>query len=281
MSDRPSGAGWKELQELVHAFSRKEWPATRDVVNAFGALAKVTGRPVFLVVDEFGKNLEFQAHHAEQGDIFALQALAESKSVFLWVCLHQAFSSYSGALSRVQREEWQKIQGRFEDRSYIEPPTRSFALIRDALSIEPPHSIYKKALADWARAMANAMSGITLDGLPQLDEEAVQALYPFHPLAVYLIGELTRRFAQNDRTIFSFLASGEPYAFTDCLRRLESGDKDHLPTLGLDMLYDYFSETGVLRHSDRSENQRWIEIHAMIASHSGMEQAKTKLLNRH
>ena len=119
------------MRKHVHAFSGKEWPATRDVVDAFKTLTVVSGRPVFLVVDEFGKNLEFQAHHAERGDIFALQALAESQSIFLWACLHQAFSSYSGALSRVQREEWQKIQGRFEDRSYIEPPTRSFDLIRE------------------------------------------------------------------------------------------------------------------------------------------------------
>jgi len=41
------------------------------------------------------------------------------------------------------------------------------------------------------------MSNISLDGLPQLDVESVQALYPFHPLSVYLIGELTRRFAQT------------------------------------------------------------------------------------
>jgi hypothetical protein len=278
MPNHPTDNRWKQLRERVHVLSGKEWPATRDVVDVFGTLAEPTGRWIFLVVDELGKNLEFQAHDPERGDIFALQALAESKSVFLWVCLHQAFSSYSGALSRVQREEWQKIQGRFEDRPYIEPPTRSFALIRDALSIEPPDTAHKEALTDWAQAMASAMSGITLVGLPQMDAETVRALYPFHPLAVYLIGELTRRFAQNDRTIFSFLASGESHAFTACLRRLESGDKDRMPTLGLDMLYDYFSETGALRHADRSENQRWIEIHAMIASHGGMDPAKTKLL---
>ena len=275
---RPANREWKQLRERVHVLCGKEWPATRDIVDAFGVLVKVTGRPIFLVVDEFGKNLEYQAHHAEQGDIFALQALAESKSVFLWVCLHQAFSAYSGALSRVQREEWQKVQGRFEDRPYVEPPTRSFGLIRDALSITPPDSAHKQALNSWARGMAEAMSGIALEGLKQLGVETFKALYPFHPLAVYLMGELTRRFAQNDRTIFSFLSSGEQYAFAGCLQRLESGRKDRLPTLGLDALYDYFSETGVLRHSDRSENQRWIEIHTIISSHGGLDPDKTKLL---
>ncbi len=127
---------------------------------------RITERPVFLVVDEFGKNLKFQAHHAQRGDIFALQSLAELRSVFIWVCLHQAFSSYSNALSRVQREEWQKIQGCFEDHPYIEPPTRSFGLIRDALTIEPLDPIHEEKLVDWAQAMKKAVSSIKLNGLP-------------------------------------------------------------------------------------------------------------------
>jgi len=278
ISARSKRAEWEQLRKNVRLLLDKEWPATKSVVDIFNTLTKITGRPIFLVVDEFGKNLEFQAHHAERGDIFILQALAESKSIFLWVCLHQAFSSYSGALSRVQREEWQKIQGRFEDRSYIEPPARSFALIRDALSITPKKPAQKKGLTDWGRTMINAVSAIHLDGMPELDTESVQSIFPFHPLAVYLIGELTRRFAQNDRTIFSFLTSGELYAFGDCLKRLELEESDQLPIIGLDMLYDYFNETGMIRHADRSENQRWLEIHAMIAAQGHLDQYRIKLL---
>jgi len=278
MSYLSESATLDRLRKNVSVLEDNEWPTTRNVVAAYTALAEIAERPLFIVVDEFGKNLEYQAHHEEMGDIFALQALAESKSIFLWVCLHQAFSSYSGALSRVQREEWLKIQGRFEDRAYIEPPTRSFALIREAITIKPTQPTQHKALADWCQTITNAMSNISLDGLPQLDAESVQKIYPFHPLSVYLIGELTRRFAQNDRTIFSFLTSGELYAFSDCLKRLELEENEQIPTIGLDMLYDYFSETGTLRHADRSENQRWLEIHAIIAAQSDMEPHKIKIL---
>ena len=278
VSPRSKRADWEQLRKNVKLLSDKDWPTTRSVVDAFNTLAQVAERPVFVVVDEFGKNLEFQAHHAEKGDIFILQALAESKSIFLWVCLHQAFSSYSGALNRVQREEWQKIQGRFEDRSYIEPPARSFALIRDALRITTMQMAHKKTLTDWGQAMVNAMSGFHLDGMPELDKESIQSFFPFHPLAVYLIGELTRRFAQNDRTIFSFLTSGEAHAFADCLKRLELEERDALPVIGLDMLYDYFNETGMIRHADRSENQRWLEIHAMIAAQGHLDTYEIKLL---
>ena len=269
---------WKQLRTRVAGLGKSHWPATSDIVAAVESLARLAGRPVFLVVDELGKNLEFQGHHAEKGDVFALQALAESRSLFVWVCLHQAFSAYSGALSRVQKEEWQKVQGRFEDRSYIEPPTRSFALITEALTVRLPKGPPEKLLDTWAKGMVGEAARPKLDGFPSLTVDQMKSLYPFHPLAVYLLGELTRRFAQNDRTLFSFLSSGEPHAFSACLRALEAGSGNRLPTLGLDMLYDYFSQTGALRHSDRAENQRWIEINSLIASRGDLGSARTRLL---
>lgn len=269
---------WRELLSRVEEIATQDWPATREVVTAYKDLTAITKKYVFIVLDEFGKNLEFQAHHANQGDIFILQALAETERIFLWVCLHQAFHAYAGALSQVQKEEWQKIQGRFEDRPYVEPPVRSFSLIRDALSVEPPDSEHEDALKSWAKGMVSAMSGITLNGLDSLDQDTVKSLYPFHPLSVYLVGEMTRRFAQNDRTLFTFLSSGEPHAFTNCLRNLDASQDSRLPTLGLDMLYDYFAQTGALHHADRSENQRWIEIQSMIASHGELDREKTRVL---
>lgn len=269
---------WRELLNRAEQIASQDWPTTREVVTAYKDLTAITETPVFIVVDEFGKNLEFQAHHADRGDIFILQALAESELIFLWVCLHQAFHAYAGALSQVQKEEWQKIQGRFEDRPYVEPPIRSFSLIRDALFVDPPDANHEEALENWAEGMADVMSEITLNGLNALDPGSIKPLYPFHPLAVYLLGEMTRRFAQNDRTLFSFLSSGEPHAFAYCLLNLDASQDSRLPTLGIDMLYDYFAQTGVLRHADRSESQRWIEIQSMIASHGGLDRENARML---
>lgn len=269
---------WQELLTRVEKIASQDLPSTRDVVTAYKDLTVITKKYVFIVIDEFGKNLEFQAHHADKGDIFILQTLAETERIFLWVCLHQAFQAYAGALSQVQKEEWQKIQGRFEDRPYIEPPIRSFSLIRDALSVEPPDSEHEDALESWAKGMVSALSKITLHGLDSLHPDTVKSLYPFHPLSVYLVGEMTRRFAQNDRTLFTFLSSGEPHTFTNCLGNLDASQDKGLPSLGLDMLYDYFAKNSALHHADRSENQRWIEIQSIIASHGNLGREKTRVL---
>jgi len=275
---KTSAAGLKKLYSEVAALETKEWPPTKDVVAAYEKLARINKRKIFIVVDEFGKNLEYQVHNTAHGDIFALQALAECSDVFLWVCLHQAFSEYASSLSRVQKEEWQKIQGRFEDKSYIEPPLRTFELIRESLSLTPIGKEHRQAIINWAKGMTAAVAPLKIENWPQFDDESIAQIYPIHPLCAFFMGELTRRFAQNDRTLFSFLSSGEPKAFSGFLRHKESPSLNRLSTLGLDTLYDYFSEISTLRHSDRSENQRWLEIQALLASHGDIGSEKLKLL---
>jgi len=206
------------------------------------------------------------------------QTLAESTNIYLWICLHQAFSEYASSLSSVQKEEWQKIQGRFEDKSYIEPPSRTFDLIKESLYLTNIGKENQPVISRWAKAMSDAVESLRLDNWPRLNEEEIAKLYPIHPLCAYLMGELTRRFAQNDRTLFSFLSSGEPKAFSEFLHRQESVKHNKLPTLRLDTLYEYFSEINMLRYSDRSENQRWLEIQALLASHGDLEYEKLRVL---
>ena len=74
-----------------------------------------------IVVDELGKFLEFAAHHPDENDMFLLQLLAEATvgsakpDLLLVTILHQAFDQYASGLRPVLRNEWAKVQGRFQD----------------------------------------------------------------------------------------------------------------------------------------------------------------------
>ena len=59
-------------------------------------------------------------------------AVSELDSVYLWVCLHQAFDEYVFGLSTVQSQV-EQIQGRFEDISFVESTLQMLYLIRNAL----------------------------------------------------------------------------------------------------------------------------------------------------
>jgi hypothetical protein len=59
---------------------------------------------------------------------------------------------------------------------------------------------------------------------------------------------LCTRYAQNDRSLFTFLTSAEPYSFRNFLEETAVVDcsqekgEEPLPMLKLDRVYDYFIE---------------------------------------
>lgn len=270
------------LQE-ISAAKAKNIIQTSDVLALLEKAGKITGKKLLIVVDEFGKNLEFMSHNPSDGDIFILQALAESRFSYLWVCLHQAFSEYASTLSQVQRNEWQKIQGRFDDISYLEPPSHVINLILRAVRQKNDgdnreNHLILDQLDQWAKTQMGLTGKLELKGLSDLEINKVKYLYPFSPLTAILLGELSHRFAQNDRTIFSFLSSTAPKSFSGFLSTHIIETESPLPTLSLDWLYDYFCEITSQIHGDRLTTQRWIEIHSLITEHENAPVFELKLL---
>ncbi len=268
------------LKKQVLSLMEKSTVQTSETINVLQRANEISGKHLLIVVDEFGKNLEYLAHNPSTGDIFALQVLAESKFAYIMVCLHQAFGEYASSLSELQRNEWNKVQGRFEDISYLEPSSRVIDLIIKAMTQnmdQITHSTNSQITA-WGDIHARLMVEVEIPGLHRLSEVKIKKLYPIHPLSAILLGELSHRFAQNDRTVFSFLSSGGPKTFSGYLSTHNINGEQNLPALGLDWLYDYFCEVATQIHGDRSTTQRWIETQTMISEHSNATFLELRLL---
>jgi len=92
------------LEEL----SQAETVTTSEIIDHIVELQKVLiskeCRGIYLVIDELGKFLEFEARHYGANDIYMLQALAEHAckgdecNLFLFVLLHQSFEQYAKGL---------------------------------------------------------------------------------------------------------------------------------------------------------------------------------------
>ena len=273
------GNGAASLIQEISVAKAENVIQTSDVLHLLEQAGKLTEKKLLIVVDEFGKNLEFMSHNPSDGDIFILQSLAESNFSYLWVCLHQAFSEYASTLSQVQRNEWQKIQGRFDDISYLEPPSHVINLILRAIrQTDAGSPKIHLTLDQWAKTQVDLTKHVKIKGMSNLKMNKIRNLYPFTPLTAVILGELSHRFAQNERTIFSFLSSGAPKSFSGFLATHTIENKSPLPTLGLDWLYDYFCEITAQIHGDRSTTQRWIEIHSLITEHENAPVFELKLL---
>jgi hypothetical protein len=99
---------------------------------------KHQGKGILIIIDELGKFLEYEARHQGTNDIHLLQALAEfaaaghQVNVMLFVLMHQAFERYAKGLTVQQKNEWTKVQGRFESFSFLESVEQTLRVVAAA-----------------------------------------------------------------------------------------------------------------------------------------------------
>ena len=256
----------RQIGTLLKAAEKGTLPQASEMTKIFESatrqIKKHEGTGILLVIDELGKFLEYATQYPAQGDMFVLQTLAEfadrseETPLFLLTILHQAFEMYAQHAAESQREEWSKVQGRFEDIPFTEP-------------IEQVLRLVGTALENHSKITWNNFNSVIKLGLKtqQLDEqELIQLLencLPLHPTVALLIGPLFRRFAQNERSLFAFLNSSEPYGLQDFLSN-QHYDGNLLPMFLLSDFYDYLNLTQGNKLYTSSNSKKWAEIESAI-----------------
>ena len=165
-------------------------------------------RGVFLVlvIDEFGKLLEHAAKNNPERELYFLQKFAElvnkSSHILLLTTLHQNFSAYARGLSEQQTNEWTKVKGRFKEIPFVEPIEQLLFLASQQLQKESIDSI---ALTQIKRlsALAKETHFISED----FKAQTAFQLYPLDVFSAYAITSAIQRYGQNERSLFTFLAS--------------------------------------------------------------------------
>lgn len=248
----------------------------RAVVSELGNIA-----PVFLLIDEFGKNLEAFADTHSDADLFLLQELAEwtrggdGLRLAVVTLQHLAFDEYASGATTTQRREWAKIQGRFEDIPFIDTAAQTRALVAAAFEpCGPPLAIAQSKWASEQVATLSALGLTDLAGNPALLAEC----WPLHPVALVALPELCERYGQNERTLFSFLAGSEPRSVASFLREREWAAGAELPVVRLDRLYDYFIEAAANLVAISSNASRWLEIDTRVRDAVGLSPAARRVL---
>jgi hypothetical protein len=236
--------------------------------------------PVLVVVDEFGKNLEHFASNVAEDDLFVLQELAERCAgnqglrALLMTLQHMAFEDYVRGASALQRREWGKVQGRFEDISFVESAEQSLRLVAGAFEPTDPKGTFQIALHAWASAEAGACERLGLARFLPGTDATLASCYPLHPMTLLALPEMCARFGQHGRTLFSFLTSREPHSAAEFLDA--ETIRDPLPTVGLDRLYDFFISTAATSGSRHAA--RLSEVDTAIREATGLSEEQRNVL---
>jgi hypothetical protein len=178
------------------------------IISQLDSLAS-GGRPVYLLVDELGKHLEFALSNNPKEETYFFQQVAETindpNNSLHWVgTLHQGFDSYASGASDRDIQEWEKVSGRFISLNFNEPATTLLKLLSrrlETLNFSSKNEDKASAIARHTQLIPKAFSDLSASGI---------ALRPFDSLTAYFVINLLQKYGQNERSVFSFLNAEGP-----------------------------------------------------------------------
>jgi len=222
---------------------------------------------VLILLDELGKALDFQAN--ADADLYFFQELADLAQrsaipIVIVGFLHQAFSQYAKGKNALTQQEWAKIQGRYRDLSFNPTVDESLILIGD--SIEKSSKINTALRKKFSVLIERIVSQY-----PKVSNssDAILSSLPIDPMVSILLGPMSRRrFSQNERSIFGFLASSERFGFRWFLEHQWSSKE--LPLYGPDLLWAYLEANLGHLITSSPDGKAWLEAQDAIHRSEGL-----------
>ena len=271
-----------QVQNLINA---KQEPTEDQVYELIleanrRIISDSKGNGLLVILDELGKFLEFAALHPDRQDVYLLQRLAEAASrscdepLFIICLLHQGFNAYADLLNQPAQREWEKIAGRFEEIVFNQPVEQVANLIASALNVSI-QDIPRIQIQELNHAMARTIEvGWFGSSSKKSLLSCAPRLYPLHPAILPVLIRVFRRFGQNERSLFSFLLSNEPFglqAFAE--RGVSEGQRYRLHNF-----YDYVRANFGHRIAAHSYRSHWNLIDSVIESFATEDELQVKVL---
>ncbi len=227
-------------------------------------LAKTGCKGIYFVIDELGKFLEFEARHYGANDIYLLQSLAEHAcegnevNLYLFVLLHQSFEQYAKGLGESLKNEWSKVQGRFEELPFLESAEQVLRVVSSAFEHDLTAAEKEALIENTEKSVDVLLEQGAIPGVLSKIEaiDLFSSCYPLHPVSAVLLPLLCQKVAQNERTLFSYLGSYEEFGLQDMLTKLEGLNETVRPH----HIYDYFISNQPATMGDYLTHRRWAEV---------------------
>lgn len=279
------GSSPKVVDDLAALATSKDISVS-EVLEALStlqtALSKTNCAGLVIVIDELGKFLEYEARHYGANDIYLLQALAEHAckgrdvNLMLFVLLHQSFEQYAKGLGESLKNEWSKVQGRFEEVPFLESAEQVLRVVSAAFENSFDSVVSHHIEKSVARTVSVLDKQQALPGtMSQEDATALfLSCYPLHPVSALLLPALCQKIAQNERTLFSYLGSHEEFGLQDMLARLCEVGEFIYPH----HLYDYFITNQSSAMGDYLTHRRWAEVVTALERLGNTEESDVNLL---
>ena len=252
---------------------RKEYSAS-DVIKAIALHAKRLNKQeavCVIIIDEFGKYLEYAAKHNPEKELYFIQLLAElvnnDDTEFLFITtLHQDFNGYSRSLAKSQQNEWDKVKGRLKEIPFNEPVEQLLFLGAERISqiqLATPKDNFSSLYKAIAKAKIFPLSDYNTP-------EFAQKLLPFDILSASVMTLALQKYGQNERSLFAFIESQDPLG-------IRGFKVSSVPFYNLECVYDYlvFNFYSYLNTTRNPDKQHWFAMRTAIERCEGLLENKS------
>lgn len=201
---------------------------------------------IYVVYDEFSKYLESSITKASINEIKMLQDFAEkcnrsgSNQLHLLLISHKEIENYIDVLPKQKVDGWRGVSERFSHIIMLSDYAQTYEVLGTAIRKKEPewsrfkanHESFFQSLMDQYRP-----SALFSDCSEKQLQQAVVECYPMHPMSTFLLPRISERVAQNERTLFTFVAGQGKSTLNHIKIEAEHG----VPTVTPDRLFDYFA----------------------------------------
>ena len=228
---------------------KNDLSGNQRILDAIHERYEMAGR-LFLIIDEFGKFLEYASKHDPEREMYFIQQLAEfvnkpERNITLIVSLHQSIEAYSSGINAAQRMEWRKVQGRLRELTFNEPIAQLIHLAASQLAsngAKVPKGVDLEAIAKLAKKHR-----LFEDHTETWKREELNQLYPLDIVSTHILTKGLQAYGQNERSLFTFLQAGGI--------KLRKGSD----VFGLPQVFDHFNSEfySFLRGAFNPHRRQW------------------------
>ncbi len=246
--------------------------AVAVMVRDFADAAQGAGfSGVVLLVDELGKFVEHAALYPAEGDLMALQQLAESACgggdarISVVTFLHQHMSAYAEGIGKALSDDWEKVASRFEEIPFDEPVERYVHFAANALGVSGDVRAAQDLVLKARTLFGESVEMGLLKSQSASDKallSSAEQLYPLHPSVIASMAIVAKRMGQSERSFHAFLNGDEPFALRDYASRHKVATAEWYR---LDNLWDHLASSRSLRFREKNAERRWAFAASSIA----------------
>jgi hypothetical protein len=183
---------------------------SRDIIDELEKRRKNAAKKkngFVILIDEFGKFLEYINKNKVNNDLYLLQLVSEwvndsEKNTYFINTLHQNFVSYSSSLDLIDKQEWEKIKGRFIDLLFNEPVEQLLYFASNQLE---KTEIPKDKKKNFQNLNENILKSNLVNFSKSDASSLFKKLYPLDWLSANILVQSLQRYGQNERSLFTFL----------------------------------------------------------------------------